>query len=484
MIEVPRHPEARVRLWMAMGLAVSVLAACATVPHPDLQTAGQPDHRAPTTDQAAAFERAADCRAADLLTSQEYSSAYHHVEDRVVNDGFTNHFVIRSDFGDFTATGIEMARIRINEVYAIARLREMKNREAYRRGTQHSVKSLVLSPFRRIRKMVKNPLYAVAAIPNDIFKVYNIADGVSRLIKEGFSKEQINEFVGFTSALHDLARYIGVDYGSTNLVLQQDLFDVARVYYAGAAPISIAQEFAPGVPLPTVTLGEGGASVGKGVDLLIDELGSKSTRNKLKSMGVPRKDRKALSASPWYSSRARRALVKALYAVKDAANRADYVQLALTANSEDQAYHFRRTAEMMAAYHDQTNPIRRLRVLRGRDDADPTRAPVSCYADNGHLVVFLFVDHLVWTEQVADLSDSLAAELRRDRAVRRIEIFVAGDISSRARKGLEDFGFQVYERAITNFGLEPEPFKAIPGELRGKSLRERVFPQRRKENQA
>ena len=49
------------------------------------------------------FEAPPRLLAQDLVGEELLSGPYHHVDEEVSNDGRMNHFLIRSDFGDFLA---------------------------------------------------------------------------------------------------------------------------------------------------------------------------------------------------------------------------------------------------------------------------------------------------------------------------------------------------------------------------------------------
>ncbi len=156
-----------------------------------------------------------------LLEPGSLRADYYAIEGEVVNDGMANHYVIQSNFGSFHAAGTEMALKRIREVHALYQLDEMQGSAAAGKGFQHEVKNVATGPFRRIKKVVTNPLYAVAAIPTEVFKVYGVLNDTRKLVQSGFTKEAFNEYVGFSSAKSDLARYLGLEPSTTNLVLQQ-----------------------------------------------------------------------------------------------------------------------------------------------------------------------------------------------------------------------------------------------------------------------
>ncbi len=417
------------------------LLGCQTAPPQALAHAVPvPEGWRPDTAQPAPFETPPVFAVADVLDPGVPRADYYAVEGEAVNDGMANHYVIRSDFGRFRAAGTEMALKRIREVHALYQLHEMQGGGAAGKGLQQELENVATSPFRRLKKVVTNPLYAVAAIPSEVFKVYGVLNDTRKLMQSGFSKEAFNEYVGFSSAKDDLARYLGVEPSTTNLVLQEKLFEVAKSFYAGGAPLRLAEDFAPGVPMPVLEVGDGGGSVGKGLDAILDELSPRNTKNRLRAMKVPRAVRKSLYANLWVTGRSRGGMVKALWRIKGAENRVSFVEAACMAYPEDRGFYFRRLAELMAAYHERAAAITHVYMT-------PWEIPIGLCED-GRYAAFFYADHLAWTEEIACVVDALPEAIPEEHEAAPGEIVVAGRVSDRARFEIEERGYTVFEDAL------------------------------------
>ncbi len=417
------------------------LLGCQTAPPRALaQPMPVPEGWRPDTAQPAPFETPPVFAAGEVLDPDALRADYYVVEGEVVNDGMANHYAIQSDFGRFRAAGTEMALKRIREVHALYQLHEMQGGSAAGKGLQQELESVATSPFRRLKKVVTNPLYAVAAIPSEVFKVYGVLNDTRKLMQSGFSKEAFNEYVGFSSAKDDLARYLGLEPSTTNLVLQAKLFEVAKSYYAGGAPLRLAEDFAPGVPMPVLEVGDGGGSVGKGLDAILDEFSPRNTKNRLRAMKVPRAVRKSLYGNPWVTGRSRGGMVKALWRVKDAENRVSFVEAACTAYPEDRGFYFRRLAELMAAYHERTASITHVYMT-------PWDIPIGLCEDERY-AAFFYADHLAWTEETACIVDALSETIPEEHEAGSGEIVIAGSVSDRARFELEAQGYTVFDDAL------------------------------------
>ena len=72
--------------------------------------------------RAADYEEPPVLKASDLLPADLLKGEHHEIEAQVVNDGFMNHFTIRSDFGTFEAKSLALVEVRVREVHSLAEL--------------------------------------------------------------------------------------------------------------------------------------------------------------------------------------------------------------------------------------------------------------------------------------------------------------------------------------------------------------------------
>ncbi|MCC6143882.1 MAG: hypothetical protein IT368_08750 [Candidatus Hydrogenedentes bacterium] len=356
------------------------------------------------------------------------------VEETVYNDGFTNHYLIRSDFGDFAAQGVDEARTRIREVQAIATLRELEQSEAFAKAVKADLKDFALGPYRTIRRVVTNPLYAVGAVPGDAIRALSLMKEAGELIASGFSREYAKDLIGFTDAKRDLARLLDIDPDSPNPVLQEDLNRIAWSFYGGGAPMRIAEEFIPGLPGLVFEVVEDGAPLGKAVDEVFKQFDPRSTRNRLKRLDLPRETRTAFMGHPHFTSDKRGRIAEALDSLGDTMNRAAFIELALAASSRGEAGAFVKKAEMLAAYDERVLPIRAIHTGAGQ---------VQAHTTDDVLLTVLVHDHVAWTRAWHEQLDRLG---RSPEAleVRRQELWLSGGMTDRARMETEAHGFRVY----------------------------------------
>jgi hypothetical protein len=116
--------------------------------------------------------------------------------------------------------------------------------------------------------------------------------------------------------------------------------------------------------------------------------------------------------------------------------RPGFIQYAARADSEDAALLFQEMAELLADYHRSVFPIQRLETYQN--------VPVA-YTGQGSAVILLPIDRLLWTERTSGIATSLGQTLPKPQPIRTIELWMTGDVSDRAREGLQQLGITLVE---------------------------------------
>lgn len=169
-------------------------------------------------------------------------------------------------------------------------------------------------------------------------------------------------------------------------------------------------------------------------------------RKSLEAMGVSKADTEAFLGRHWISPRNELIITESLAGMKGVLNREAYIKLALTAESEEDAFFFQRTAQLLRAYYDQQATLEEIQVVHGT-------FPIA-YAANKTLVVPLVADYAVWSQQAVGLVNAIKAAPKR-REVDSVQLLMTGQLSLRANNELESAGWQVQQRAWTKLYSEP-----------------------------
>jgi hypothetical protein len=414
------------------ALALLAAAGCAT----DAGTRTTlPTLQPSDTDPAAGFERPPVMRASELLPPDVVEGPHHEVEEQVRTDGFVRLYTISSDFGTFEAHGDEMLRIRVREIQALAALDEMSKTKEFAAAAGRALQS----PFVASWNLIRHPVDSVTGVPTGAWRAIQRASGLAAGERSELEDSALKEFIGFEARKRQIAYELAVDPYTSNKTLQSELNRIAWASYVGGLP-SMFVPFVDEASAATANPAE--TSDGRLNDLLrhsSPEDLRRRNRIELAVMGIPEPLSDEFIAHPWYSPRRQTLLVESLAGLEGTENRAAFLELALTAESEDDAVFYERAAAVMRAYNDNTGRIQKVVTIEGR---------VSGYTEDRRLVVPLPVDHAIWARPTAVFARSFVQPQADDLAVRRTELLITGTLSPKARHEIRGLGIAFTEQAL------------------------------------
>jgi hypothetical protein len=426
----------------AAALACSSTSGTRTV-YPELDAAD--------TDPQAGYESPPVLRASDLLPPELISGPHHRVEEAVVTDGFTHTYTIGSDYGTFVVTGDDMLRTRVREIEAIAALDEASGTEEFAKAAGRAL----ASPFVATYNLVTDPVGSITGVPRGAWDALKRTGDLTGGERSELEDGSFRELIGFGRVKRKLARELGVDPYSSNEELQKRLNRHAWAAYAGGLPGLF-------VPFTSADDGAERAGVASTSEARLEDLLRhyspedlrRLNRIELAVMGIPEELTERFISHPWYSPRHATLLIGALSALDLASDRAVFIEQAVAAESEDDAFFYQRVAQMMRAYHERRDGIRRIVPLG--------RRAVAGYTEHHALVAPFLADHAVWTRPTADFARRLAGAELEDADVARKELVLSGTLSEKARSEIEALGIDVTDRAFER--LEPAPEPGAPAE--------------------
>jgi hypothetical protein len=394
----------------------------------------------------AAFEELPVLNASDILRPDILAGPHHKVREEVPTYSGANQFTIESDFGVFEAEGNEMLVRRINEINAIARLKEVSRTDEFKEALTKAAKS----PVAAAKAIANDPVRTITNAPKGLMKFMGrIGENVKGIgqKREGTDPEgtQLQQVIGFSDAKRKVAISLGVDPYSTNTVLQHELDGIAWASFAGGATFTLA------------TLPVGGAA---GTALTVTEvsgdfndvLKEKSptdlrimNRRALLDLGATEKEAERFLNNNAFSPSAQTAFVLNLKSLKGVANRRGFVRLAgETSSSETDAIFCVQTAALMSKLNKEEIPISRIELLG--------EFPI-CVAKDGTTVVALQWDYAAWTSGAARVSDEVEKFSAMAPRNKRVMVALSGQVSPRLRQELEARGQLVKDR------VTPGPLK-------------------------
>jgi hypothetical protein len=374
---------------MTKYLAVLLIAPLSLVAQSD---------SAPAT--AADYEELPQLSASEILKPEFLKGPYFNVREEVTPSSGANHFMIDSEFGVFEADGNEMLIRRINEINAIARLKEVSRTDEFKNALVKAAKS----PLAAAKAIAQDPVKSVTNVPKGIMKfmgrVGNTAKGIGEK-EQGKDPEgkKFQQVIGFSDAKRKIAINLGVDPYSSNAVLQKELDGISWASFAGGATFSIATLPVGGAAGAALTV----TQVSGDLNQMLKEKSPADlkviNRETLMTMGASENDARRFLNNNAFSPTAQTAFVLNLKSMNGVANRGGFVRSAAeTSSSEQDAIFCVQTAALMSQLHNNGTPLARIEMFGD--------FPVSVAKDGTTVVAFQW-DYAAWTPAAARFSDQL-----------------------------------------------------------------------------
>jgi hypothetical protein len=392
---------------------------------------------------AAGYEELPELKASEILRPDILQGANHKVREDVSPSSGANRFIIDSDFGVFEAEGNEMLIRRVNEINAIAQLKQVSRTDQFKDALAKAAKS----PLAAAKSIVTDPVTTITNVPKGLGKFMKRATESVKGIgqkKESSSAEgsKAQQIIGFSDAKRKVAISLGVDPYSTNAVLQKELDGISWASFAGGLTFQVAT-----MPIGG---GAGAALTVTNVTKTFDEMLREKSPADLKIMnrkilldaGASAADTEAFLSNSAFSPTAQTAFALNLKSLDGVANRGAFVRLAAkTSSNESDAIFCVQTAALMGKLHEEGKSLARITLIGD--------FPI-CIAKDGTIIVALQWDYAAWTERADEFAQSVHAQGKEKSTYL---VALSGEASARLHKELESRGFSVRDR------LSPGPLK-------------------------
>jgi len=389
---------------------------------------------APVTD----YESLPELKASEILKPEFLSGPHHKVREEVPTYSGANRFTIDSDFGVFEAEGNEMLVRRINEINAIARLKEVSRTDQFKDALVRAAKS----PVAAAKNIVEDPVGTLQSVPKGLKKFMSRAgESLKRIGNKSASDQyegsQMQQIIGYSDTKRKVALSLGVDPYSTNDVLQRELEGIAWASFAGGATFSLATlPIGGGVGVALTTTG-----VQSSLEQVLREKNPTDlkimNRRSLMAMGASEKEAERLLSNGAFSPSAQTAFVLNLKSLGGVANRRAFIRSAgETSAAESDAIFCVQTSELMSQLHNGEKPLASITLIGD--------FPV-CIAKDGTVVVALQWDYAARTKMADDFAKALREKFK-DKPARLVAI--SGMVSPQLRQELEAEGYTVQDHVI------------------------------------
>jgi hypothetical protein len=382
------------------------------------------------------FESPPTFKASKILPPDLLAGPDHRIVEEVVNDGYMNIYTINSRFGSFTANSDEELRIRVGEVNAIARMDDWAESEQFVMGVGKAGRDVLESSTR----LLTNPVGTFKDTAGGVKEIFQSAlRGLGELGKDDGESDglDVKELIGYSRAKRQYAAAFDVDPYSSNLVVQAHLARLSRAGFVG--------DIGGDAALSLVDGGLGIAiSVAGHLQSLKEEVRDKSpdelrelNEKKLRAMGVEQSVIDLYLGNYVFSPTYQTAFVATLEEIDGAADRGEFVKVAVLAKDEDQALFRLTQARMYANFHKSVKPLQDF-VLVSK------LVVVAARTADGVLVVNVPADHVFFTSSLAGFFREARSGLDDVPGVSSKQLWIASGMSPRARTWLEESGWTVH----------------------------------------
>ncbi len=388
-------------------------------------------------------------KASSLVPKTTLKGPNHTVQEKVVNRGFMNHYRISSPFGEFSADGDTMLIVRVHEISAIAKLKQMSKTQVFAqaagdavgktagaigrviddpKGTAQGISAGVGRLFHRTKRRSRDAYGTAkdAATEGKQDQPGGQGDTASQVTEGG--KRLGRQYFGVDSALRNLARDLKVDPYTDNTVLRTEMDSMAKVAAAGSFGTKLVT---PSLPAGLDYLDDASELVWTMKPLDLQLLNEKSLQN----MGADPALIKRFYENRHHSPSTQTRVVKALERLAGVKGRPELVDYAAAAESLEEAQFTTHMVEMLAEYHKTRESIDRVVAT--------DRIPFAL-TKKGTGVAAAPVDYLFWNQSAASAAKDLFEAMKRHTSAPAV--WIEGRVSNQARKELRAMGWTVYDR--------------------------------------
>jgi len=364
----------------------------------------------------------------DLLQGENY-----RVEDKVKNDGLINAYSLSTNYGPLTVESTAELLIRITELKALTVMEEMDRKEVFgdalaagAKGTVKGAVELVKSPIETSKNIVKGTGQFLSNVGDSIFGDDPDQDNVVKVA------------LGYDVAKRQFAFEFGIDpYTDYDPVVDR-LGEIARAAVAGGLTPKVAMAAVDHKVVLAMQIS--GTAYGM-MQLVRDNPPGKLkelNREKLEKMGLDESLIEAFLDNYRYNPQEETLLVGELERMQGVKGFDVFISKADLATEETIALSYRIRAQMMAGYHANVAPAKRIRNIDG---------VLILERKDGVLVLLAPADFVVWTKKLADKVNAFENSISKMTDISGKELWITGKFDKMARVNFESKGWKVKANA-------------------------------------
>ena len=388
------------------------------------------------------YEQPPVVNAADLLPAYALSGPGFSVQPQVPTNGAMGQYTIvadpsvfHDDAGTYYVESLDLLKIRLSEIPAIAQLDSMSNTEVYAKALASSA----VRPVTSAANMVMHPMDTVTGLPDGIGDLFGrvsmgaqqIASSATNSFGSGKAAGQAGtatlNALGYDMVRRQLAHQLHVDPYSSDPILTKKLNEVAWVMFSARMTVNVAMMAVPGsMIISGVEITNDLVYQTPRADLII------LVQKKLKSFGLSQQEIVTFSTNTAIPLSLQVTAVKDLEALGAIPGRREAAVAIGNVMTEYQARFLVTSLHMLDQWGQQQAPITRLQAP----------GPMIARDQNGATILPAPVDYLSWTQRIAGFATDPQLMTRRHRV-----LWITGKMTPLARQQLAANGWSVREGA-------------------------------------
>ena len=369
-----------------------------------------------------------------VLPAALAKGADYTVKDPVVTDGYLYHYRLDSVHGPFEAVGTGALRKLVHEIWAIGELKQISASESFVKALH----SQAVKPVEFAKNVITRPGETLSGVPKGVGRLFGVASTAVTNTPDPSQESKSKELLQVGSFKREYASRYRVDPYSSNAVLQDELNKIAKAAALGLWTASVGT-----LPISgTAGVVMGATSLGQSFNNVLAAEPPARIRaineQKLGEIAISTDLAKRYLDHPVYTPRHDLILVDSLHRLAGVAGRDRLLESALKADDEVEANFFVNTVQILRGYHETHGRITGITMFEA--------LPVA-QTQSGAAMIPFALDHGVWTANADRLSQHLKTAYRASGFNGRFELWVAGNLSTRAKQELQARGFTVVEEA-------------------------------------
>ncbi len=375
--------------------------------------------------------------AKSILKAEEVKGKNFTVDDAVKNDGLFNHYTVQSKFGSFKAGSTRDLQILLNEINAIAAMKEVATDDTALAGLKQSGENTVTG----LKNLVDDPQATLEGAVSGVSSLFNRAKNtIGQREATGAEDSKMEQLVGISKSKGMIASNYHVNVYSRNKVLQEELNRLGRADFVGGLGVGVASSFVPGIGGLVLTTSGTARLLNEAINNTPASELWLQNKKKLTDLGMNEDTVKLFLNNPSFSPALATVMATALESMKGVDNLVYFLKISLQASDPAMARTITRICVMTAGYHKQITPLKAIAPM----------ARVSMgVTKNGTDVVLLPTDYMIWDKQVAGAVEDLGGNGKGG------ELWLFGSISKKADTELKQRGWKIH----TNVGKKLLPAK-------------------------